>query len=71
MNIVFLTNILNPYRTIFFDLVAKYAQEQEITFNVLAMTGEIADRPTWHYEDFKRNYTILLKNKTLKRYLYS
>ncbi len=65
MNIVFLTNILNPYRAKFFQLIANQAQELNFTLHVIAMTGEKADRPAWHYEDFQKEYTILLENKTV------
>ena len=65
MNIIFLTNILNPYRMNFFDLIEEYAKGRDISLHVIAMTGEKSDRPTWHYEELKREYTILLKDKTV------
>ncbi len=64
MNIVFLTNILNPYRINFFDLIAKEAKEENFNFHVIVMTGEKPDRPTWHYEELKRDYTILMEDRT-------
>lgn len=66
MNIVFLTNILNPYRMKFFDLIYDHSRNTDINLKVLAMVGEKSDRPTWHYDDFKREYTVLLENRTVR-----
>ena len=65
MNLVFLTNLLNPYRMNFFELIEKQAKERDISLHVIAMTGEKPDRPTWHYKELKKDYTILLKDKTI------
>ena len=64
MNIVFLTNLLNPYRMNFFELINDQIRDQDITLHVVAMTSEKADR-TWYYEDLKRDYTMVLKSKTV------
>lgn len=64
MNIAIFTNILNPYRTAFFDRLANEAEKQNDGFRVYAMVGEKSDRP-WKYEEFKKTYTRLLDSKTL------
>ena len=64
MKIAIFTNILNPYRISFFDKCFQSASEQGHSFRVYAMTGEKSDRP-WKYKDFQREYTFLLKGKTI------
>lgn len=66
MNLVFLTNILNPYRINFFELIASLTKENHFVLHVVAMIGEKPNRPTWHYDELKKDYTILLKDKTIR-----
>ena len=65
MRIALVTNILNPYRSSFFEKCHEYALSKGDEFVVYAMTGEKDDRP-WRYDEFSTNYTRLLKSKTLK-----
>lgn len=65
MKIALFTNILNPYRSSFFEKMKEECVHNGNEFRVYAMTGEKSDRP-WKYEDFKRDYTRLLKSKTIK-----
>ena len=64
MKIALFTNILNPYRITFFDKCFQCATEQGHSFRIYAMTGEKCDRP-WKYQEFRREYTFLLKGKTV------
>lgn len=64
MNIAVFTNILNPYRMVLFDKIYSQALSIGVSFKVYAMTSEKSDR-TWQYEDFKRDYTVLLKSRTI------
>lgn len=65
MNILIITNILTPYRMDFFDKLSSCFKDLNVNLNVATMVGEKSDR-TWRYEDLKRDYTILLKNRTIK-----
>ena len=60
MRIVFLTNILTPYRVYFFDQLYKTLKEEKGELKVLVMTDSLPLRP-WSYDSLKRDYTELLK----------
>lgn len=65
MNIAIFTNILNPYRTSFFEKMYSYTKNNGHYLRIYAMTGEKSDRP-WKYEEYEREYTRLLNSKTIK-----
>lgn len=65
VNIVLLTNILNPYRKAFYDELAKQCDEMGHAFHVLVMSEKEYNRE-WKYEDYKGNYSILLKCKAFR-----
>jgi glycosyltransferase involved in cell wall biosynthesis len=60
MNIVLLTNILNPYRKAFYDELYRQCEEKGHQFHVLVMSPREYNRE-WKYDDYKGNYTVLLK----------
>ena len=60
MRVVLLTNILNPFRIFFYDRLYEVYSEKGIDFKVLVMVPNEPGR-TWQYDDFKRDYTTLLK----------
>lgn len=60
MNIVLLTNILNPYRKAFYDELYRQCKEKENQFHVLVMSPGEYNRE-WKYDDYKGDYTVLLK----------
>lgn len=64
MKIALLTNILSPYRKVFYDKLYMELKKNNIDFKVFVMAdGE--DNRAWKYEDYKGEYTILLKSKTI------
>ena len=65
MNIVLLTNILSPYRKAFYDELSKQCKEMGHLFYVLVMSESEYNRE-WHYEEYKGDYSILLKCKTFR-----
>ncbi len=65
MNIVLLTNILNPYRKAFYDELYRQCGERGHLFHVLVMSPKEYNRE-WKYEDYKRDYSILLKCRTFR-----
>lgn len=64
MNVVILTNILTPYRKVFFDEVYKNLYNKGIVFTVLVMSDTEPQR-SWNYQDFKTDYTKLLTHKKI------
>lgn len=60
MNIVLLTNILNPYRKAFYDELYRQCKEKGYQFHVLVMSLKEYNRE-WKYDDYKGDYSILLK----------
>lgn len=64
MNIIILTNILTPYRKYFYDEFYQECKKRNFNFKVLVMAKSEPERH-WNYDDFKTDYTILLKSKTL------
>lgn len=65
MNIVLLTNILNPYRKAFYDELHKRCSEKGHQFHVLVMSPKEYNRE-WNYEDYKGDYSILLQCRTYR-----
>ena len=65
MTIVLLTNILNPYRKAFYDELSKQCKERGDSFRVLVMSAREYNRE-WEYDDYKAEYSILLKNRTFR-----
>ena len=60
MKIILLTNILTPFRIFFYDKLYEEYKSKGIDFRVIVMTPREPGR-TWEYDDYKRDYTILLK----------
>lgn len=65
MNIVLLTNILNPYRKAFYDELYRQFMERGHRFHVLVMSSREYNRE-WKYEDYKGDYSILLQCRTYR-----
>lgn len=65
MKLVLLTNILNPYRKAFYDELSKQCKERGDLFHVLVMSPKEYNRE-WDYENYKGEYSILLKNRTFR-----
>lgn len=65
VNIVLLTNILNPYRKAFYDELHRQCGERGHLFHVLVMSPKEYNRE-WNYEDYKGDYSILLKCKAFR-----
>lgn len=63
-NIVLFTNILTPYRISFYDKLNECFHKNEIKFKVLVMSRTESNRH-WNYEDYQRDYTMLLKGKQI------
>lgn len=59
MKILFITNVLTPYRIYFFDSLNKLIKKQNGKIKVLVMLSA-EHNPYWHYDDYKRDYTELL-----------
>lgn len=66
MNIAIYTNILTPYRVHFFELMYKECLSRGDSFYVLVMANTEPNR-VWKYEDYKKEYTILLNSKTISQ----
>ena len=64
MRIVLLTNILTPYRIFFFDRLEGECQKRKIQFTVIVM-AETEPGRDWKYSQYQRNYTVLLKGKSI------
>lgn len=62
LKIAFLTNILTPYRVFFFDLLSDHLGVNNL--KVFVITDKLPLRP-WSYEKLKRDYTMLLKSKSV------
>lgn len=65
MNLLLFTNILTPYRVHFFDQLYKECKGRDIAFHVCVMAETEPER-NWQYSDYKRDYTILLPQRTIK-----
>jgi len=64
MRIVLLTNILTPYRIFFFDRLEGECRKRKIQFTVIVM-AETEPGRDWEYSQYQRNYTVLLKGKSI------
>lgn len=60
VQIVLLTNILNPFRIFFYDKLRDEYAHHNVDFRVLVMVPNEPGR-TWQYDDFRRDYTTLMK----------
>lgn len=60
MKVVLLTNILTPFRIFFYDKLYDEYKNKGVDFKVIVMAPREPGR-TWEYENYKRNYTILLR----------
>jgi len=65
MKIILLTNILSPYRKIFYDELYSQFLKKGHDFHVLVMSAN-EDNREWKYEEYKADYTILLNCRTIK-----
>ncbi len=65
MKIVLLTNILTPYRKVFYDRLYLAFREQGAEFKVLVMAETEPDR-NWHYGEYQGEYTELLQTRTVR-----
>lgn len=65
MKIVLVTNILSPYRKVFFDKLYHCFQKNETEFYVLVMAQSEPSRH-WYYEEYKGEYSELLETKTIQ-----
>jgi glycosyltransferase involved in cell wall biosynthesis len=61
--IALLTNILSPYRKVFYDKLYTALKERGIDFKVLIMADTEPDRE-WHYDEYKGDYCELLISRT-------
>ena len=64
MKIVLLTNILTPYRQFLYKKIYEIGRTKEIELNVLVMSDTEPNRK-WFYDDFKEDFTVLLKNRSI------
>lgn len=64
MNIAIYTNILTPYRVHFFEGMYEECLSRGDSFRVLVMAATEPNR-VWKYEDYKKEYTILLNSRTI------
>lgn len=64
MKIVLLTNILSPYRKVFYDKLYQSFQEKGVEFTVLVM-AETEPNREWHYNEYKGEYCELLDSRTV------
>lgn len=64
MKIVLVTNILTPYRKVFYDELFNQCKENGDEFHVVVM-AETEPGRHWKYQDFETEYTSLLKGKLI------
>lgn len=64
MNVVLVSNILTPYRKIFYDKLYEFFKSNGINFNVVVMADTEPNRK-WRYNNYKSNYTKILKFKSI------
>jgi glycosyltransferase involved in cell wall biosynthesis len=60
--ILLVTNILTPYRSYFYSLLHHECVIKNIDLKIL-VTADNEPNRNWKYEDFKQEYTILVKGK--------
>lgn len=63
-SVVLLTNIMTPYRKFFYDELHRELKNRNINFHVVLMARTEPNR-NWNYEDYKTEYSILLRGKTV------
>ena len=63
MKVVLLTNILSPYRKVFYDKLYSDFKKLGVDFKVLVMAETEPDRE-WHYIEYRGEYSELLISKT-------
>lgn len=64
MNIVLLTNIMTPYRRFFYDCLYEELKKRQIDFYVIIM-AETEPNRNWEYNEYRTDYSILLKGQTI------
>ena len=64
MNVVLLTNIMTPYRRFFYDQLYLEMKKEGIDFHVVLMADTEPNR-NWKYDEYKTEYSILLRHKTI------
>lgn len=64
-NIVILTNLMTPYRKFLYDKLYEEFKKNGYNLNVLIMAETESGRH-WNYEEFKTEYSTLLKHKTIR-----
>lgn len=62
-NIVLLTNILTPYRQVFYNAYYEECKKYNIDFHVLCMAETEPER-NWYYNEFASDHTTLMEGKT-------
>lgn len=62
-NIVLLTNILTPYRQVFYNAYYEECKKYNIDFHVLCMAETEPER-NWYYNEFSSDHTTLMEGKT-------
>lgn len=62
-NIVLLTNILTPYRQVFYNAYYEGCKKYNIDFHVLCMAETEPER-NWYYNEFASDHTTLMEGKT-------
>ena len=67
MNVVFITNILTPYRMHFYDLMSTELFKSGDTLKVLVMLKE-DHNAYWNYNSYKREYTELIPCHYIGKY---
>ncbi|MGN0168515.1 MAG: glycosyltransferase family 4 protein [Acetatifactor sp.] len=60
--VVLLTNILSPYRSVFYQCMYEHGRSKSIDFRVLLMNDTESNR-RWKYEEFVGEYSKLLKKR--------
>lgn len=61
--IIFLTSGLSPYRKELYDYLYTFFKNKNIEFKVLC---ELEKNNNWRYQDFKEDYTLLLRGKNIQ-----
>lgn len=65
MRLMIYTNIMTPYRAFFYELLAEQAKTIGWELRVVLMARTEPNR-NWYYEDYAKEYTVLLKSHLLK-----
>lgn len=64
MKIIIYTNILTPYRKMYYDALYEECLRNGDSFNVILM-AETEPNRNWKYDEYKADYTMLLKGKCI------